>query len=110
MIWPAAEALTEALAAPPAVEPLQAMTAYPLPIAATPLAAASAPPAAALPYSKPINYSLVNQPEVAEAREHLRNMKAALTTKGDGGAPALEGHYDLGLTPGLGGELVWFSV
>ena len=31
-------------------------------------------------------------------------MAAALTTKGDGGAKALPGHYELGITPGLGGE------
>ena len=101
--------MTEALAKAPAFEPLPAI-ATPLPAAAHSLAATPAPPATALPNSKPINYALVNQPEVAESREHLRNMQAALSSKGDGGAPALNGHYDLRLTPGVGGGLAYNSV
>lgn len=100
---PAAE-LTEALSTLSAVQPLSAVIPNPLAAAPAPLVAAPGPPAAALPNSKPVNYTLVNQPETAESRELLRNMAAALTTKGDGGAKALPGHYELGITPGLGGE------
>lgn len=60
---------------------------------------APAPPPSVEPVAKAINYGLINQPEVAESREALRAMKAALSTQVDS-SPAIASHYGLGLTEG----------